>query len=319
MRQSEWIPWCIFNAYLLTLEDEHFAEGAQGKIFLAQLCFGDRTIDAAVKELISTEAERVPLEFQLHKKLTHAKTTHESGILKLLGVHVPSENIYWGILPKCQFSLHQAMPVIIQLSTQSDPESQALYQKILFGFFCSMLRALNTLAQAKIVHCDLKPDNVLLSPDESSNGLVNWCAADFGSALPESKKEEMMLRGTLKSMAPEALTDNRHTVSSDIWSVAHMLITMLNLPKSEASDAGDAGVPMLKLTLRHIDRQNTVKKKVLANASSLKRAAILQATLFQKNITSAPVLARSATTLLTTGAFRVTHDAFQSQSRLSIL
>jgi serine/threonine protein kinase len=69
-------------------------------------------------------------------------------------------------------------------------------------------------AHAKgVVHRDVKPQNILVGPDDSV------CLVDFGTAKPVGAATAGLLVGTLEYMAPERLAGDSGEESSDIWSL----------------------------------------------------------------------------------------------------
>lgn len=85
-----------------------------------------------------------------------------------------------------------------------------------------ILKGLDYLHNQRVVHRDIKCDNVLL--DE--NGTCKL--ADFGAAtvlLPEVSQKSFI--GTIYWMAPEVLTNSGHSWQADIWSVGCTLMEML--------------------------------------------------------------------------------------------
>ncbi|XP_050232925.1 mitogen-activated protein kinase kinase kinase 20-like [Mercurialis annua] len=74
------------------------------------------------------------------------------------------------------------------------------------------------------VHCDLKPENVLLvSTDES--GVFVPKIADFG--LAKKVDDPDFVGGTLMYMAPETTTDNIQDCGCDIWALGCIVYEML--------------------------------------------------------------------------------------------
>ncbi|KAH9578805.1 Protein kinase domain [Trypanosoma melophagium] len=94
-------------------------------------------------------------------------------------------------------------------------------------FTVDILNGLNYLHGLGIVHCDVKPHNVLLGMD----GVCKL--SDFGSTISEAAEmarttaDEMMLRGTALYMAPEVARGGRCTPQSDIFSLGISLLEML--------------------------------------------------------------------------------------------
>eukprot|EP00429_Kryptoperidinium_foliaceum_P010502 CAMPEP_0176002148 /NCGR_PEP_ID=MMETSP0120_2-20121206/496_1 /TAXON_ID=160619 /ORGANISM="Kryptoperidinium foliaceum, Strain CCMP 1326" /LENGTH=269 /DNA_ID=CAMNT_0017334725 /DNA_START=50 /DNA_END=859 /DNA_ORIENTATION=+ len=89
--------------------------------------------------------------------------------------------------------------------------------------------AINEIHWKEVVHCDIKPANVLLS----RSGRVKL--ADFGSALDlsetrsaENNKPGDLLRGTTEYSAPELIRNLEcdHPRAMDIWSFACLAIAM---------------------------------------------------------------------------------------------
>ncbi len=90
-----------------------------------------------------------------------------------------------------------------------------------------LIKAVDFLHFRNIVHCDLKPDNILLD----SEG--NLCLADFGSALDlkDDQHEQLFLRGTALYACPELLrasSPSDITVACDHWSVGCILYAMVH-------------------------------------------------------------------------------------------
>lgn len=94
-----------------------------------------------------------------------------------------------------------------------------------------LLRGLNHIHGVGYVHCDLKPDNILLVPDARGLGL-RAKIGDFGLAkrAKQSKKRKVEVpywRGTPMYLSPEAVIDNVQEAPSDVWALGCIVLEML--------------------------------------------------------------------------------------------
>jgi serine/threonine-protein kinase len=80
----------------------------------------------------------------------------------------------------------------------------------------AVTEALALCHKRKVVHRDLKPDNVMLLPDGRVK-LIDLGAADFG---PRPIGEADVFQGTLRYAAPEAVLRRPLGPSSDLYSLA---------------------------------------------------------------------------------------------------
>ncbi|RVW83407.1 Mitogen-activated protein kinase kinase kinase 17 [Vitis vinifera] len=91
-----------------------------------------------------------------------------------------------------------------------------------------IIRGLCYIHQKGLVHCDLKPDNVLVFPGVDGGGNVVKIA-DFGLAkrVGEEEVPRVSFRGTPSYMSPESLALKEHDAPMDIWSLGCTIIEMV--------------------------------------------------------------------------------------------
>lgn len=83
------------------------------------------------------------------------------------------------------------------------------------------LAGLSDLHHRGIVHCDLKPSNIMIK----RNGANKIIDVDSSTLLADGEAE--VIRGTPYYMAPEQLRDRRVSYASDIASLGYVLVEML--------------------------------------------------------------------------------------------
>ncbi|XP_010430889.1 PREDICTED: mitogen-activated protein kinase kinase kinase 2-like [Camelina sativa] len=96
-----------------------------------------------------------------------------------------------------------------------------------------ILKGITYIHSKKIIHCDIKPGNILLTPQP--NSCMPNCfepkIADFGLALRKSSVEygdgSGHKRGTLLYMSPEVLREGFLDYAADIWSFGCIVLEML--------------------------------------------------------------------------------------------
>nr|KYP69019.1 Mitogen-activated protein kinase kinase kinase A [Cajanus cajan] len=95
-----------------------------------------------------------------------------------------------------------------------------------------LLKGLHCIHEKEVVHCDLKPDNILLFPTWKSETWYQVKIADFGlaktrkEAKAEFRLRKMKFRGTPYYMSPESVIGVIGT-ALDIWSLGCIVIEMI--------------------------------------------------------------------------------------------
>ncbi|KAI4381650.1 hypothetical protein MLD38_007707 [Melastoma candidum] len=141
----------------------------------------------------------------------------EHGVLTRLGRHPNIVNCYGRsegnlLLEYAQLgSLDRAGPIV--------PEG------VLRRYARHLLRALGYVHSRGFVHCDVKPQNILLFPGRGGGMVAKL--ADFGLAKRVGSKKGGF-RGTPFYVSPEAVNDGKCGPSLDVWAVGCVVAEMVS-------------------------------------------------------------------------------------------
>jgi serine/threonine protein kinase len=127
-------------------------------------------------------------------------------------------------------------------------DSSTVYnEEVAARYFRDILLALRALHSMKLVHRDMKPENLLLASEGASSRVI---LGDFGLTCPVGSREERFV-GTAPYGAPESHS-RRHEYSfaSDVWSAGCILYSMLSgIPAFYPHGEGDKQEGMVRSIL----------------------------------------------------------------------
>jgi dual specificity tyrosine-phosphorylation-regulated kinase 2/3/4 len=86
-----------------------------------------------------------------------------------------------------------------------------------------ILQCLRVLRRHRVIHCDLKPENVLLREKEGNSVKV----IDFGSSCYESQQVHTYIQSRYYR-APEVILNSGYTPAIDMWSLGCMVAEFYN-------------------------------------------------------------------------------------------
>lgn len=110
-------------------------------------------------------------------------------------------------------------------------------------FAHSMLQCLEALHKNRIIHCDLKPENVLLKQQGRSGIKV----IDFGSSCYEHQRIYTYIQSRFYR-APEVILGSRYGMPIDMWSFGCILAELLTgYPLFPGEDEGDQLASIIEL------------------------------------------------------------------------
>ncbi|XP_055696896.1 serine/threonine-protein kinase Nek3 [Phlebotomus papatasi] len=112
------------------------------------------------------------------------------------------------------------------LIEQQKAEGVFFEQEVILRLFCELLMGIDYLHMRHVIHCDLKPENVLL--DSSMRVKIGDFGISFVTSDP-SKAVEASYFGTPIYMAPEVYTMRSYSSLSDVWALGVILYEMCTL------------------------------------------------------------------------------------------
>lgn len=229
--RAELSPGRIVGQYEIVAE---LGRGAFGTVFKAKDQLLDRAI--AIKVLHSTD------DNQTQSLLAEARAAAALNHPNVCVVH--SVDVSNGA-PMIIMEHVDGQPLSIErIAAEADPSAAAAAGK-------QIASGMSSAHAAGVVHGDLKPDNLLVSPDGTIKimdfGLAKRTAArDLESSTLLMTDSGAGLSGTPRYMAPELARGETSTPASDVFAVGLLVYEMLT---GEAAIHGDN----LLEVLRHVD------------------------------------------------------------------
>ncbi|XP_069570790.1 mitogen-activated protein kinase kinase kinase 14 [Brachyistius frenatus] len=124
--------------------------------------------------------------------------------------------------------------VVLLMDLKSGSLSQLIVERgrlpedLSLHYHSQVLTALEYLVKKKVVHLDVKADNVLLSEDGRDTFLCDFGHAERLDNQGQSLSGSKDLKGTETHMAPEIVKGEPRGAKADVWSSCCMLLHMLN-------------------------------------------------------------------------------------------
>uniref|UniRef100_UPI0037E81BE4 mitogen-activated protein kinase kinase kinase 14 n=1 Tax=Semicossyphus pulcher TaxID=241346 RepID=UPI0037E81BE4 len=107
-------------------------------------------------------------------------------------------------------------------------ERGRLPEDLSLHYHSQVLTALEYLGKKKVVHLDIKADNVLLSEDGRDTFLCDFGHAERLDNKGQSMSGSRELKGSETHMSPEMVKGEPRGAKADVWSSCCMLLHMLN-------------------------------------------------------------------------------------------
>ncbi|KAK3796156.1 hypothetical protein RRG08_018156 [Elysia crispata] len=168
-------------------------------------------------------------EAQLKIEVEILKNLHHPGVVNLQQMFETNERIFV-VMEKLKGDM---LEMIL-----SSPKGR-LTERVTKYLISQILVALKHLHSKSIVHCDLKPENVLLS-SETAFPQVKLCDFGFARIIGEKSFRRSVV-GTPAYLAPEVLKRKGYNRSLDMWSVGVVVYVSLSgtFPFNEDEEISD--------------------------------------------------------------------------------
>ncbi|GBM48790.1 Serine/threonine-protein kinase D3 [Araneus ventricosus] len=168
-------------------------------------------------------------EAQLKNEVQILQNIHHPGVVNLEKMFETNERIFV-VMEKLKGDMLEMI-----LSSEKGRLSERITKFLIY----QILMALKHLHLKCIVHCDLKPENVLLSSD-CDFPQVKLCDFGFARIIGEKSFRRSVV-GTPAYLAPEVLKNKGYNRSLDMWSVGVIIYVSLSgtFPFNEEEDIND--------------------------------------------------------------------------------
>nr|XP_043610740.1 serine/threonine-protein kinase TIO-like isoform X2 [Erigeron canadensis] len=179
-------------------------EGSFGKVYKGRRKFTGQTV--AMKFILKhgkseKDIESLRQEIQILKRLKH-----ENVIQMLDFSESPQE-----LCVVTEFAHGELFEVIEDDKCLSEEEVQKIAKQL--------VRALHYLHTNRIIHRDMKPQNILIC----AGGVVKLCDFGFARAMSANTVALRSIKGTPLYMAPELIREQAYNHTADLWSLGVIL------------------------------------------------------------------------------------------------
>eukprot|EP00826_Nyctotherus_ovalis_P061876 TRINITY_DN8855_c0_g1_i14.p1 TRINITY_DN8855_c0_g1~~TRINITY_DN8855_c0_g1_i14.p1 ORF type:complete len:438 (+),score=116.72 TRINITY_DN8855_c0_g1_i14:265-1578(+) len=179
--------------------------GKYGLVFLAES--NETKKQVAIKAVAKKDGSRVEAlnEAKIMMLLDHP------GIVKYLRCY-ESKKYLFIVMEYCEGE--ELFRKVASEGKFTEKKTRAIMEKL--------LRAVNHCHHMNVVHCDLKPENIICSPKGSVKII------DFGLSMKLDRSTYGGVAGTPYYIAPEVLKDGLYAKACDLWSlgiVMHIMLT----------------------------------------------------------------------------------------------
>jgi serine/threonine protein kinase len=194
----------VVNGYKIT---SVLGKGSYGKVYAAT----KKGKSFALKKQLLVEDKEVGIEPAIIVESDVLKRVNHPNVLGAVEIFMDDDN-------KNLYHVLETAEMDLKKYLESDERKKDTSISYLKQFICG----LSYLHRHRLIHADLKPDNLLIFPGN------NLKIADFGLVVRDSGADKTLTVQTLWWRAPEVLLgDKKYTVEADIWSLGVITLELL--------------------------------------------------------------------------------------------
>ncbi|AMD19053.1 HBR152Cp [Eremothecium sinecaudum] len=210
-------------------------EGAGGSVTKCKL--KDRSKIFALKTITTLNTDHVTQK-QIFRELQFNKSCQSEFIVRYYGMFTDEEtsSIYIAMEYMGGRSLDAIYKHLLQFGGR-------VGERVIGKIADSVLQGLSYLHERKIIHRDIKPQNILLN----DAGYVKLC--DFGVSGEVVNSLATTFTGTSYYMAPERIQGQPYSVTSDVWSLGLTLLEVAQARFPFESTKMAANMPPIELLM----------------------------------------------------------------------
>lgn len=210
-------------------------EGAGGSVAKCRLKHGSTVFALKTINVLNTDPE---FQKQIFRELQFNRSFKSDYIVRYYGMFTDEQNssIYIAMEYMGGRSLEAVYKNLLKRGGR-------LSEKVLGKVAESVLRGLSYLHEKKIIHRDIKPQNILLN----ERGEVKLC--DFGVSGEAVNSLATTFTGTSFYMAPERIQGQPYSVTCDVWSLGLTILEVAQGHFPFGSDKITANIAPIELLM----------------------------------------------------------------------